>query len=532
MPFPIAWRNKYRSFQVGPFLSAYDTIADQKEFLISSYSVGMTNAVDGRDQFRWVHLYTHMMSRCQAVAAERSYSISEYPTEYCVGRSVDKEDLNTYGICLPQPCHNDRYRLLEEWIGLVRNSSHTKEAETVICQRSRKEKEWYEMWLPLLDFCITFTFILIVGLATAYDMARGGAMAECGQSSTIKQIFLAYSLKKNGKKLTALPKDANATITCMFGIRFFSIAWVIAGHSFVMAQGFLGNVTSYQIHGSQFANQWMSNGTVCVDTFFLLGAILTSFIFFRGYAFRDRNISWRSFKFWTMFVVQRALRLWPAYIMAISNLSMRWAFTLTSEPWPSFDTFKHCSKDWWKNLLFLNSVIYTNCMPWTWYISADFIYNLIAPIYLLALKRSALFGSILCIATILASAGLNISTMITYKFAPVLLLFREPPPQFNDNFQQVAGRIFPVALPNPFTSKTSSLLSNIFSFQQLEFSYIQPTYRIGPYMVGILLGYHLARISVGLCKYVPSKSTFVVGSICAIVIAFCSIYGSYPLMMV
>lgn len=52
-----------------------------------------------------------MMSRCQAVAAERSYSISEYPTEYCVGRSVDKEDLNTYGICLPQPCHNDRYRV-------------------------------------------------------------------------------------------------------------------------------------------------------------------------------------------------------------------------------------------------------------------------------------------------------------------------------------------------------------------------------------------------------------------------------------
>uniref|UniRef100_A0A914ZQF7 Acyltransferase 3 domain-containing protein n=1 Tax=Parascaris univalens TaxID=6257 RepID=A0A914ZQF7_PARUN len=172
---------------VGPFLSAYDTIVDQKEFLISSYSVGMTNAVDGRDQFRWAH----MMSRCQAVAAERSYSISENPTEYCVGRSANKDDPNTYGVCLPQPCHNDRYRLLEEWISLVRNSSHTKEAETVICQRSRKEKEWYEMWPPLLDFCITFTFILIIGLATAYDMARGGAMAECGQSSTIKQIFLA-----------------------------------------------------------------------------------------------------------------------------------------------------------------------------------------------------------------------------------------------------------------------------------------------------------------------------------------------------
>uniref|UniRef100_A0A914ZMG1 Acyltransferase 3 domain-containing protein n=1 Tax=Parascaris univalens TaxID=6257 RepID=A0A914ZMG1_PARUN len=448
---------------VGPFLSAYDTIVDQKEFLISSYSVGMTNAVDGRDQFRWAH----MMSRCQAVAAERSYSISENPTEYCVGRSANKDDPNTYGVCLPQPCHNDRYRLLEEWISLVRNSSHTKEAETVICQRSRKEKEW-----------------------------------ECGQPSTIKQIFLAYSLKKNGKKLVALPKDANATITCMFGIRFFSIAWVVAGHSFIMAQEFLGNVTSYQIHGSQFPNQWMSNGTVCVDTFFLLGAILTSFIFFRGYAFRDKNISWRSFKFWTMFVVQRALRLWPAYIMAMSNLSMRWSFTLTSEPWPSFDIFKHCSQDWWKNLLFLNSILYTKCMPWTWYISADFMYNLMAPIYLLALKRSVLFGSILCVATILASTALNISTMITHKFAPVFLPFREPPPQFNDSFQQ-----------------------------QLELTYIHPTYRIGPYLVGLLLGYHLARISVGLCKYVPSKSTFLVGTTCATVIAFFSVYGSYPLMM-
>ncbi|VDM45581.1 unnamed protein product [Toxocara canis] len=493
----VSWKCADSLKKIKPFLSNYDTIEDQKKFLTSSYSVGMTYAVEGRDQFRWIY----KMQQCHAVAGEKTYAHSEHPTEYCIGRDSNSEPSRTYGICLPQPCHEDRHKLLEEWKDSVGNSSHPIEVHSVECRRSRREKHWLEMWPSILDYSITFTFILIVGLATAYDITRGGTMAECGESSTAKKVFLAYSLKKNGKKLIALPKDTHTTMTCMFGIRFFSMAWVIGGHSFVMAQAFLGNVTIYENHGSNFENQWMSNGTVCVDTFFLLSAILTSFIFFRGYGFKERGITWRSYRFWTMFVLHRALRLWPAYIMAISNLSFRWSFTLTQEPWPYHDSFAQCCKDWWKNLLFINSITYSWCMPWTWYISADFIFNLFAPIYLLALKRSALFGLSLCVATILASSLLNIYTMIARNFPPVFLFFREPPSQFVDNF-----------------------------LEQLESTYIQPQYRIGPYMVGLLVGYYLARISMGLSKYCPSKSMFTAGSVCAVVAGFCSLYGSYPLM--
>ncbi|KHN76346.1 hypothetical protein Tcan_09921 [Toxocara canis] len=295
----VSWKCADSLKKIKPFLSNYDTIEDQKKFLTSSYSVGMTYAVEGRDQFRWIY----KMQQCHAVAGEKTYAHSEHPTEYCIGRDSNSEPSRTYGICLPQPCHEDRHKLLEEWKDSVGNSSHPIEVHSVECRRSRREKHWLEMWPSILDYSITFTFILIVGLATAYDITRGGTMAECGESSTAKKVFLAYSLKKNGKKLIALPKDTHTTMTCMFGIRFFSMAWVIGGHSFVMAQ-------------------------------------------------------------------------------------------------------------------------------------------------------------------------------------------------------------------------------------QLESTYIQPQYRIGPYMVGLLVGYYLARISMGLSKYCPSKSMFTAGSVCAVVAGFCSLYGSYPLMQV
>lgn len=61
------------------------------------------------------------------------------------------------------------------------------------------------------------------------------------------------------------------------------------------------------------------------------------------------------------------------------------------------------------------------------------------------------------------SAGLNVESIVRNNFPPTQFLWKQPE-MFNPNFIQ----------------------------HHLEL-YIKPQYRIGPYLIGILLGYQLAR---------------------------------------
>lgn len=72
-------------------------------------------------------------------------------------------------------------------------------------------------------------------------------------------------------------------------------------------------------------------------------------------------------KFWFLFVITRILRLWPAYAVSLSNYTFRWSELSISSRWPSNFVSAPCTNDWWKNLLFLNGIWESSCMPWTWY---------------------------------------------------------------------------------------------------------------------------------------------------------------------
>lgn len=47
-----------------------------------------------------------------------------------------------------------------------------------------------------------------------------------------EQIVLALSLKRNVCMLFRMPKKRSKAITCMFGIRFLTMIWIIIGHMF------------------------------------------------------------------------------------------------------------------------------------------------------------------------------------------------------------------------------------------------------------------------------------------------------------
>ncbi|KHJ75377.1 hypothetical protein OESDEN_25007 [Oesophagostomum dentatum] len=166
--------------------------------------------------------------------------------------------------------------------------------------------------------------------------------------------------------------------------------------------------------------------------------------------------------------------------------------------WPPTDPAIQCPKHWFENVFFINSLFNNRCMPWTWYIGTEFLYYLISPIFLLSLRQAPKIGMGLCVLTMLLSAGLNTVKQIESNFPPTQFLWRQPE-MFNPNFIQ----------------------------HHIEL-YIKPQYRIGPYIIGIILGYYLANYQRMAVKPARSAKFVVIGWIVGFLCGFWALFGLYP----
>uniref|UniRef100_A0A914E2C1 Acyltransferase 3 domain-containing protein n=1 Tax=Acrobeloides nanus TaxID=290746 RepID=A0A914E2C1_9BILA len=480
---------------VESYLTDHSTLEEQRRFFSASFGTGDAIQFVSRDQDRWIF----RAMKCIKAAGETSYSASEYPLSYCYGVPSlwDSEEADTaYGICLPSTCADNHKTLLREWQSIASNKSDSKNLEYEGCTKSRHTKQWYEQFIPMADFSFDMVLIFLVGIATVYHVKRG----ENSKSVPI-QLLLAFSAKKNLRKLVEMPKDPQSTIQCMFGLRFLSMVWTLVGHSFIFVQAYLDNVDEYKADlVDNFWNQWITNFTLSVDVFLTLSGTLTAYSWFKKWQKNttEKEPSWNSYGYWLRFYRHRVVRLWPAYIYTLLTVTTRLSITHYHPMWPPTDPAVQCPSHWWENILFINSLLDNRCMPWTWYIGTEFIFYLVSPIFLLSLRRHPSFGLGLSAIVIIISALFNVGGMLVYNFPPTQFLWKQP-------------EIF-----NPDYIKHHLLL------------YIKPQYRIGPYIVGLLLGYYLAGFQAQTQKKQRSIRFIVGGWALASVAGFWSLYGLYP----
>lgn len=77
--------------------------------------------------------------------------------------------------------------------------------------------------------------------------------------------------------------------------------------------------------------------------------------------------------------------------------------------------------------------------------------------------------------------------------------------------------------------KKEIFLNNIYQLQQFSEFYIKPQYRIGPYVIGLLLGYHLSNYKPSTIR---SPQFHYYGWTTAIILGAFSMFGLYPLLQV
>ena len=95
-----------------------------------------------------------------------------------------------------------------------------------------------------------------------------------------------FGLYANTKRLFNTDPPKGDHLSCLDGIRFLSITWVMMGHilSGMLGQGFpTSNVATLFGLFQRFEFQAVNNAFVSVDTFFLMSGCLVSYLMLSGH---------------------------------------------------------------------------------------------------------------------------------------------------------------------------------------------------------------------------------------------------------
>ncbi|KAK7866453.1 hypothetical protein R5R35_008974 [Gryllus longicercus] len=311
-------------------------------------------------------------------------------------------------------------------------------------------------------------------------------------SRLLRGMILSFSVRLNLKTICDRGVGSD-TIPIIHGLRFLSMIWVVLGHSCIVAFKYSDNMTYREIMENNFIFQIITNAPYSVDTFFFISGLLVSFLYFRTVTKVDINSVTKTtgFKSGFMqflgFLGYRYLRLTVPYMFVLGcvQICMKWfQYNSVFEP-PTLDHI-NCPEYWWRNALYINTLfpVQDMCMLWSWYLADDTQFYVLGSI-LLILATSHFRFAVAITATFLASSWCT-TAFVAFS--------NEHMPSLDDPF---------------------ALFDKI---------YDKPWTRLGPYLIGMCVGWYLCKKN---CTIRMSKIMAATGWVVSISLLFYLIFGLF-----
>ncbi|XP_059145283.1 nose resistant to fluoxetine protein 6-like, partial [Physella acuta] len=295
------------------------------------------------------------------------------------------------------------------------------------------------------------------------------------------RFFLAFSISTNLQEILAA-KHSPSDIHCLHGIKVMSISWVILGHVFFLTPHF-ANLLTVNDMSKWWSFQGITNGVFAVDTFFLISGCLVAYLFLKT-ARRAGGLKW---KHMVLYYVHRYLRITPLFALAMLFYTGITPY-LESGPFAreAHDRDVVCRDTWWANILYITNLLDdpNACINWSWYLPNDMQFYVVAP---LALIPMALGQRV-------------IGLLVTFLLVAC---------HFTTN------AILQNKLHTSIYRNVDKLVPNI---------YIKPWTRVGPYAIGIILGFILFQTK---CKARLKKVYVFLGWLISAAGALTIVYISY-----
>ncbi|XP_008467653.2 nose resistant to fluoxetine protein 6, partial [Diaphorina citri] len=310
------------------------------------------------------------------------------------------------------------------------------------------------------------------------------------------QVVLAFSALSNGRKILHCGAPPPDSLTCVHGLRFLSLAWVIMVHTYLQVFTIAENKMLRTLTERNFMFQTVSQATFSVDTFFFISGLLVTYLYFKTMKKqvveettmkskqRQSGLQVGVFKFFKL-LGYRFIRLTPAYIFVLlmAEINMRWLRNISVFEPLSQDQY-NCDVYWWRNVFYINSLFPMKdmCMLWSWYMSNDTQFYALAIIILLVSVKYFRVAAGAVIFFLISSWATTIMISLHYGYR--------------------------ARIQDPFAF-----------FDEL---YDKPWTRLGPYLVGMFAGWFLLRSKH---KIKMSTSTTVLGWLLSLATLFCLVYG-------
>jgi peptidoglycan/LPS O-acetylase OafA/YrhL len=209
--------------------------------------------------------------------------------------------------------------------------------------------------------------LILLIASTLYDVLIRKSQREPNK------LLTAFSAYTHGKALYDITENKSpSAINCLNGLRGISIFWIMFGHR-ILHQSVLplANPQDYLDFYENLFSVVYSGYHLAVDTFFVMGALLMTQTTLK--AFESGTFNY----FRTLY--RRYIRYTPVWAAVILYLMSLLKFT-TLGPY-SFDLSYYCSDYWWSALIHLQNYInvHEKCFGYAWYLGADFQLFLISP---------------------------------------------------------------------------------------------------------------------------------------------------------
>ncbi|XP_047996591.1 nose resistant to fluoxetine protein 6-like isoform X1 [Leguminivora glycinivorella] len=347
------------------------------------------------------------------------------------------------GICPKKSCahHLQAFSNLTDAVEACLNESLTRDYRLTAkiyeahCEVYSEESKWDRG-----DFAYMVVVLVIMGLnglGSMYDF-----FCHHGKETFVGRVLLCFAVRQNWKRLAAPASSSpmQQRIKVIHCIRTITACLVILGHSGIPAM-LIGNYPLYfeeLYHYLPF--QIVCNGTLIVQTFFLISGLLMAYNMLLSE--QKRPPSWLNLP---KGVLLRWLRLTPPFAFVMFFV-MTWLRHLATGPFYQKIVASEgdaCRRDWWLYLLYLhNYKDHTQCMAHAWYLGAEFQLSIVGLIIFCVLHsnriRKIAIGVVMVVGLITPAVHTYVQNLYAVLIvAPeVFLNFFVEDPTFNNLYKR------------------------------------------------------------------------------------------------
>nr|XP_014281990.1 nose resistant to fluoxetine protein 6 [Halyomorpha halys] len=425
------------------------------------------------------------------------------------------------GVCLPISCSNEE---AQEILNFSINSAGLDTYRTVELSPVKNPNSVYELtsdpvFWTLFSFTLIILVLALIGTAKSPEIPspvnelkipagannNDNSEGESSERNSVnseevvgkftriwKEVLISFSLKRNFSTICERSVGED-TIPTIHGLRSISMAWVILGHTCIIAFKYADNPAYRLIVEKELIFQTINKGAYSVDTFFFISGLLVSYLYFRTTSKHDITKYTKTTGFtsglleFISLIGYRFARLTAPYFFVLGcvQVSMKWFYHNSVFEPPTLDHV-NCPQYWWRNLLYINTLfpVQEMCMLWSWYLADDTQFYVLGVILL-----------ILAVKYFKAAAALMAFFLVSSWFTTGFIAYSN---------NHIPNEDDPLAL-----------------FDKI---YDKPWTRLGPYIVGMSVGWLLFKTN---CKIKMNKATVITGWTLTLSLLLYLVYGLF-----